>query len=147
MKKSFLTYFKRLDIFGSGVNFTFNGESSYKSVCGAILTIIVFFLTLFQFNEKFIILINNGDTNHTQRIEFGVNDVSDVIGYRETGFNFAFGIVPNNFNTEGLASFIDDMTAYIDIVVYQQDLSINQAGQIIPERKEIKFRPCRESDK
>ena len=47
MMINFLTYFKRLDAFGSGVNFTFNGESSYRSVCGAILTIVVFTLTLF----------------------------------------------------------------------------------------------------
>ena len=45
-------YFNRLDAYGKGVNFTFDGRSSYQSVCGAILTIIVFTLALFQLSEK-----------------------------------------------------------------------------------------------
>ena len=48
----FAAYFKRLDLYGKGVNFTFDGRSSYQSVCGAILTIVVFTLALFQLSEK-----------------------------------------------------------------------------------------------
>ena len=64
MKVPFVTYFKRFDLFGSGVNFTFDGQSTYQSVCGAILTIVSFILALIFLSEKWVIFINKEDTNH-----------------------------------------------------------------------------------
>ena len=64
MKVPLVAYFKRLDLFGSGVNFTFNGQSSYQTVCGAILTIISITLGVIFLNEKYLIFINKEDTNH-----------------------------------------------------------------------------------
>ena len=64
MKVPFVTYFKRFDLYGSGVNFTFDGQSSYQSVCGAILTIISTTLAIIFLNEKYLIFINKEDTIH-----------------------------------------------------------------------------------
>ena len=38
--------FERFDSFGKPVSLTFRGESSYKSVCGACMTLIVYALSL-----------------------------------------------------------------------------------------------------
>ena len=97
MKIPFLIYFKRLDLFGRGVGFTFNGEESYRSVCGAFLSIVVFTLAMLQLNEKSTILIDKADTSYAERTEFGANKGKDGIGYEQTGFNFAFTILPNHF--------------------------------------------------
>ena len=120
MMINFLTYFKRLDAFGSGVNFTFNGESSYRSVCGAILTIVVFTLTLFQLQEKSQVLIDKDDTKHSRRVEFGANNVfNNSIGYKETGYNFAFNVVPLEFANAEYDSEIDpEIFSYLDIQVF-----------------------------
>ena len=81
MKIPFLKYFKRLDHFGSGVGFTFDGEASYRSIYGAILSIVVFTITIFQLNEKFVVLIEKGDTNFAERSEFGANKNQTGTGY------------------------------------------------------------------
>ena len=43
-KKSFLGYFKRIDIFGQQVGFTFDGEEKYRTYIGAFLSMIVLIL-------------------------------------------------------------------------------------------------------
>ena len=98
MKVPFLTYFKRFDLFGNGVSFTFDGQSSYQSVCGAILTIISTTLALIFFNEKYLIFIDKEDTNYQEWVEFGANSANqNPIGYKETGYNFAFSVAPLDF--------------------------------------------------
>ena len=142
MKINFLTYFKRLDAFGSGVNFTFNGDSSYRSVCGAILTIIMFTLTLFQLQEKSLVLINKDDTKHSRRVEFGGNNVVDnSIGYKETGYNFAFNVVPLDFAIVGYESQIDpEIFSYLNIQVYESKFKLKQDGNIVNDFNIIPIR-------
>ena len=117
----FVAYFKRIDAYGSGVNFTFDGRSSYQSVCGAILTIIVFTLALFQLSEKSQILVNKEDTNYSERVVFGANNVDEnSIGYKETGYNFAFGIVTTNFVEESGRGVSDtEILNYLELGVYK----------------------------
>ena len=78
MRFLLISYFKRLDLFGSGVNFTFNGESSYRSVIGAMISIVVFFVTLLQLNVKWQLLVEKSDTRHQEWVEQlkdnGIND-------------------------------------------------------------------------
>ena len=94
MKFKLLTYFKHLDLFGSGVNFTFNGESSYRSVSGAILSIVVFIVTLLQLEVKWKLFVERGDTKHSKWVE-QIEDVSriDKLDFQETNYNFAIAIV------------------------------------------------------
>ena len=99
MRIPVVNYFKRLDLFGSGVGFTFDGESSYRSVCGATLSLMVFALILLQLNEKWVLLVENGDTTHSDHTVHGANDALTEVGFEETNFNLAFGIVPTNFTT------------------------------------------------
>ena len=103
MKVPFVTYFKRLDLFGSGVNFTFDGQSSYQSVCGAILTIISTTLAIIFLNEKYLIFINKEDTIHLEWVEYGANSANEnSIGFKETGYNFAFNVVPLDFISQSI---------------------------------------------
>ena len=99
MRKSIATYFKRIDLFGSSVGFTFGGEASYKSVFGALLSLVVYTLTTLQLYEKWIVLVEKGDTNYSDHIEYGANNSNNQVGFKETNFNFAFAIVPNNFTS------------------------------------------------
>ena len=76
MKLPLVTYFKRFDLFGNGVNFTFDGQSSYQSVCGAILTIISATLAVIFMKEKYLIFINKEDTRIQERVEYGANSAN-----------------------------------------------------------------------
>ena len=49
--------------------------------------------------KKLDILIQRGDTNHMNTVEYGENTGDIPIGYKETGYNFAFSILPNQFFT------------------------------------------------
>ena len=40
--KKVSSYLKKIDIFGSVINFTFDGEGQYTTVSGALLSIILF---------------------------------------------------------------------------------------------------------
>ena len=124
-----MKYFKRIDRFGSGVNFKFGEESSYQSICGAILSIVVFILLLIQLNEKVVTLMNRDDTKHSSRVEFGMNLNYDPIGYKETGLNFAFGIFPLDYSATGIIPELE-ISDYVDIQAATSEFKIAEDGTV-----------------
>ena len=57
--------FTKLDMFGEGVNFKVDGEDTYKTPLGAILTTVVFLVMTFYANQKLSVLFDRGDTNYS----------------------------------------------------------------------------------
>ena len=95
VKKTILDHFKKLDRFGQSVDFTLGGDHKYRTSVGAFFSLVVTIVVGLQFMKKFDILIQRGDTNHMNTVEYGENSGDIPIGYKETGYNFAFGILPN----------------------------------------------------
>ena len=82
MKAKFIgAYFKRIDIFGQVVNFTFNGRGNYSTFCGSILSLLVFFVVLWYANLKFVVLQERGDTSHQAIIETDSIPLDEPFGY------------------------------------------------------------------
>ena len=88
-------------------------------MCGAILSIIVFTLVLFQLSEKSQVLINKGESKYYDRVVYGANNVDEnSIGYNETGYNFAFGIISPDFvNINGGSD--PELFNYLDVGVFK----------------------------
>ena len=67
--------FKRIDLFATDVTFKENGESSFGSVFGACLSIIIMSIVATYACKKFIILSTHDDTNYNEyKTEGGLSD-------------------------------------------------------------------------
>ena len=66
--------------------------------------------------KKFDILIQRGDTTHMNTIEYGENSGETAIGYKETDYNFAFGIVRNQYFVSPLPH--EDHEGYLNLKVF-----------------------------
>ena len=84
-------------------------------------------------------MIERGDTNFTERSEFGANIGQSAKGYQETGFNFAFTIVKNDFVLEQDEV---DFADYFHINVINSFFSLDESGKVAVENKVIKYRKC-----
>ena len=56
--------FMRIDLFGEKAEFTIDGESSYRSLQGVIISLGIFATVLSYAVNKFSIMIDYGDTNN-----------------------------------------------------------------------------------
>ena len=84
------------DLFARDVSFRENGGQSFTSVCGSLVSILIYAVTaLYAFN-KTLILTQREDTSLT---EYTVtNMIGDkTLSFEETGFMFAMGL-GHNFN-------------------------------------------------
>ena len=60
-------YFKIFDLYGESVGFSFeDGNAKFKSVIGAVLSIVVLAAVAIQSVEKFDVLVSRGDTNYQE---------------------------------------------------------------------------------
>ena len=114
-KKNIFRLFRRIDIFGQSVGFTLDDGEKYKTSPGALLSLIAMIIVLIQFYQKMNVLVFKRDTNYMTTIELGDNSAEEAIGFEETGINFAFGILPDNFYASGRK--IDDIAGYLEVNV------------------------------
>ena len=61
--------FKKVDLFPTDVNFRENGGSSFKSGCGACISVFIFVIMVFYSTSKLSILVNYEDTNYSDILE------------------------------------------------------------------------------
>ena len=61
--KHVLNLIKSVDNFGETVNFQIAGKPTFASWSGAILTLIVYLLTLIYAQQKLVTMMSYGDTN------------------------------------------------------------------------------------
>ena len=98
--KSVTKYFKMFDLYGESVGFTIDkGNEKYRTVIGAVLSIVVLAAVASQSIVKFEVLVNRSDTNYQ---EFLVDqEENKVLTFENTNFNLAFaysynGVVAKN---------------------------------------------------
>ena len=81
---------RTLDSFGESASFTtFNGRTKVGSIYGAILTLLIFSVTLLYGVSKFIVLKDREDTNFTER-EIKSPDIERELTANEIGFDMMF---------------------------------------------------------
>ena len=69
-RKKFSNIVKLIDIFGQPVNFTLDGHSSFNSIRGSVLSLLILALVTFQITKKYTNLVTREDTKFSQRIEY-----------------------------------------------------------------------------
>ena len=58
------TTFKRLDIFGEGIDFNVRGQNKHKTICGTLLSLVIYFFVIAYAIRKFHVLQDKEDTNY-----------------------------------------------------------------------------------
>ena len=64
----------------------------YKSVHGALLTIMIFGFVAMYGANKYVVMREYGDTTYTSNVQQGVINATEVFHQNRTHFNFAFGL-------------------------------------------------------
>jgi len=84
--------FRSFDMFGKSIGFRIEGKETHGSYIGAILTILVSFVTLSYSFRRIDILTSYGDTSH--QVSQAVNDFSkeDPLAFADTSLVFNFAI-------------------------------------------------------
>lgn len=104
MKSNFCDFLSKLDSFGAPVNLTVNGNRSFKTKMGGLVTLIFTFSTLLYAIYLAFIMVQRNETSFNQNfisnyynekhVISSVVQVADKKGNvaNETNFNIAFGI-------------------------------------------------------
>ena len=87
-------------------------------------------------------MINKEDTYHQSLVVSGANSADENgIGFKETGYNFAFNVVPLDFAIVGYESQIDpEIFSYLNIQVYESKFKLKQDGNIVNDFNIIPIR-------
>ena len=85
------TAFTSFDLYGQQINFLVDGESGYKTIFRALLSIVITIITISYAISRFTEMRNYENTHHLQIIEPHVNH-GRLILQEESGINAAIGI-------------------------------------------------------
>ena len=105
--------FRSFDMFGKSVGFRIEGKETHGSYIGAILTILVIFVTLSYSFRRIEILTSYGDTSH--QVSQAANDYSkdSPLDFADTSLVFNFAIkIAGKYDTHYV-----DTHGYIQYVV------------------------------
>ncbi|EWS74766.1 transmembrane protein, putative (macronuclear) [Tetrahymena thermophila SB210] len=131
--------FQRIDLFGSKINLRFQGNQSYQSKIGSIVSLFIIGLILFRLTQIIlsVILRENPQVIFSER---QVNDPDIFYATSET-FPMAFGM-ENPYNNE---YYIDEGIYNIKAQWKQKLLIFNQTTQqndILWKQQDLKIQPC-----
>ena len=84
--------FRSFDMFGKSVGFRIEGKETHGSYIGAILTILVIFVTLSYAFRRFDILSSYGDTTHQVSQEANEYSKDSPLAFADTSLVFNFAI-------------------------------------------------------
>ena len=116
-KKTFVVeHFKRFDLFGSTVNFNFDGNSSYQTILGAIASIMLLGIIFDYGVSKFIVLKERGDTSYQQFPITGSIPEEKEFDCKETNFHIAFGLVRNDLKI-GTIPNLDEYLKVVSLIL------------------------------
>ena len=84
--------FKEIDLYGHSVSLTYKGEQNYKTIPGAIMSLIVI-LTILAFSTyKSIVFVTKQDPNVSKQVFTRDLDHEGPLYPKDYGFNLAFGL-------------------------------------------------------
>ena len=83
---------------GEPVKLNIDGEETHNTFLGALFSFIIFGITVYFAQEKFIVMINYQDTSHTKIIESDYIPLDDPITIADTDFEFMYGLYSRRNN-------------------------------------------------
>ena len=97
MKKKTQTFQSRLksafhkaDFFGSNITFQEDGNDSFTTNCGALISLLIICLVVMYGQDRLFDVVNYDDSNQVQYTEDNYNINRSDLGFESTKFNFAF---------------------------------------------------------
>ena len=108
---------KSLDYFARDIGFHIRGKAHFGTYCGACTSIMLLIIMLFYMQQKFQVLINNGDTLHVTYTDHNAIDQDEIFTYNKTNFMFVVGMVPNKNENESLLVAPTELPDYVTFKV------------------------------
>ncbi|CAD8066755.1 unnamed protein product [Paramecium primaurelia] len=122
--------FKNFDIFGQNIQLNFNGDDSYQTATGGIISITIIAVIAFFFQQNIVDFLNKNYVNLDVQTLFDANP--DDIIFNDDNYMFALAIEQNNFNTN----------PYFNITLKQRIYTRLNNGTIIKQDSFIDLIPC-----
>ena len=82
---------KHLDMFGATVRLNYRGEESYKTGCGALMTVLINGFMLYYAVSCFVRVSNNSDPQLSSYEILDTREEMDPMNLGELGFDMIFG--------------------------------------------------------
>ena len=89
MKESF----KSVDMFGQSVNFTWNGEDTYKTSWGALVSWVILFIMTAYTVYRLVYMVNRWNPSVAKTTLIRSAEEDEPFNPTESGFDFAFGLL------------------------------------------------------
>ncbi|CDW87303.1 UNKNOWN [Stylonychia lemnae] len=128
--------FKYIDLFAQPVQLTFKGEDTYKTMIGAVSSLMLIMLLLSYGVFKAVFMFNRMNPS-VQKVSL-LRDMSDGLIFKpqDLGFDFAFGLSQN----------LEPSIGYFTVrqqVIFETDM-IDDQGKIVIEKlkRDVKFSKC-----
>ena len=136
--------FKKCDDFGQPISFNFNGEQSYKTCCGGMVSLLVKVVLLGVFGTMLLALKDYKDPEISTHTVYEERfDMSEPMNLKDNGIELFFFFTKDSFPVQldpRVGSFkisqakkeidtkidVDRWTTYTDIPVEEVDLSQNE---------------------
>ena len=133
------TAFKRIDMFGKPIGFNFNGQSTYTTWYGSILSMVAISLVILYTSVQFITMLDYGDSKYMTKLESNdldrkfTKDVLDIdVVFQVRQFQ-SFG------NRSPQQKSVEDL---FELELIQRTYKVNS----MPEEKTIPLHKCTEKE-
>ena len=128
-----------------------DGESTFTSMCGAIVSLLILITVFTYAGKKFGTMIDYDDSSLKTRFENGVIDDSMAFNFTEFGSNIAVGVLISKKSSDG-GTWANELTRAIDIEDYvyweAKQILINKTVREDPIylHTPLELRPCTTED-
>ena len=72
---------RHIDVFGQGINFLFKEQEIYTTVCGMIVSVLMFIVLAAMFVNKFIIMWTITNTNFQNSVEKNIIPMDEKLSF------------------------------------------------------------------
>ena len=123
-----------LDQFGESASFQINGSTTYNSLGGSLMTLVILSITLSYAVQRFIVMKAYEDTNHL-RIEDPFMNDEISLPHAASNFYFATGFL----NQQSLE--LDEIDGYLEVAISQFQWSV-QGEELFSKVIPLKYKKC-----
>ena len=85
----------RIDLFGETASFDINGKTSYPSICGTLMSVVIFAAILAYGGKKYRVMLDYEDTMHQTTQKKNSFDETKVMTFDQMHLNFAATLLAN----------------------------------------------------
>ena len=148
MKTKITKVVKSIDIFGDTVSFSAkNGEKSFKTWLGALVTFFLYMLLASYSIKRFIVMINRDDTKFTETTEGNAENIDDSAKYlNDLNVTLAFRVLEITNQSTFKTLNKSDFHGYLDVRVSTESWFFDPENLIVTsDSTSIDYQKCSDS--